>query len=495
MSFNQLLPVLIVASSALCGVTILFLGNEQVRVRTAVNLTGAIVKLSLVIILLLGVSNGENYVFSFTLAPGLEFVLRADPLSLLFATLSSVLWLITTIYAVGYLEKGVGRSRFFAFFSFCVSATVGVSLSGNLFTFVVFYELLTLVTWPLVVHRGTSEAAAAGRTYLRYTLAGGLAVLAGVVLIHLNIGSTAFVEGGITQLRTLSQPLLVTIAVLLIGGFGVKAALFPLHGWLPRSMVAPAPVSALLHAVAVVKAGAFGIVRTIYEVFGIEFAHEIGLLDPLALIAGFTIIYGSVRAFQQVDLKRRLAWSTVSQVSYIALGIATFGPLATIGGLVHLVHQGLMKITLFFCAGNMAERLGVHRVDQFAGLGKRMPWTMAAFSLGALGMIGVPPLAGFVSKWYLALGAVAADKPFVLLVISLSTVINAMYFLPLLHAAWFRAPTGDATSVREFSRLHWMLTVPALVTAALALFAGLLAGSAYSPLDWVRLISAREYAS
>ncbi|MFT5450144.1 MAG: multicomponent Na+:H+ antiporter subunit D, partial [Gammaproteobacteria bacterium] len=255
MSFNELLPVFIVATSAVCGLLILCLGNEQVRLRTTLNLTGASVKLALVIVLLIGVRDGESFGFSIAFAPGLEFVLRADPLSLLFTALSSVLWLITTIYAVGYLENGLGRSRFFAFFSFCVSATVGVSLAGNLFTFLIFYELLTLVTWPLVAHRGSKEAVVAARIYLIYTLGGGLAVLGGFVLIHVNIGTSTFVEGGIEQLRELPHGLLFVIFALLIGGFGVKAALFPMHGWLPRAMVAPAPVSALLHAVAVVKAG------------------------------------------------------------------------------------------------------------------------------------------------------------------------------------------------------------------------------------------------
>ncbi len=260
-------------------------------------------------------------------------------------------------------------------------------------------------------------------------------------------------------------------------------------------MVAPAPVSALLHAVAVVKAGAFGIVRVVHDVYGIEFAAELGVTLPLAVIAAVTIIYASVRALFQDDLKRRLAYSTISQMSYITLGIATVGPLATIGGIVHLVHQGLMKITLFFCAGNLAETLGIHKISEMDGVARRMPWTMAAFTLGALGMIGVPPLAGFVSKWYLGTGAMAAGQDWILLVLVASSLLNAAYFLPILYAAWFKEADGAWPGEKTRGRLEtrWMLLLPPLITAFLVLAVGLLANAPYSPLEWARLITEWEY--
>jgi multicomponent Na+:H+ antiporter subunit D len=260
-------------------------------------------------------------------------------------------------------------------------------------------------------------------------------------------------------------------------------------------MVAPAPVSALLHAVAVVKAGAFGIVRVVYDVYGIKYASDLGLLLPLAIMASFTIVYGSVRALYQDELKKRLAYSTVSQVSYIALGSAIFGPVASMGGIVHLVHQGLMKITLFFCAGNLAETLGIHNVSQMGGVGRRMPWSMAAFTLAALGMIGVPPMAGFISKWYLGIGGLAAGQEWVIPVLVTSSLLNAAYFLPILSRTWFDAPPKHWPKDHIPGRLetHWMLLIPPLVTAALALGAGLLANAPFSPLEWVRLIVAREY--
>ena len=490
------LPLAILLSSLLPGLAIFFLEEEQHRLRTLLNLAGAGVKLVLVGALIWGVFHEVEYENRFTLAPGMELVLHADALSVLFVTLSTGLWFVTTLYAIGYLEESPHRSRFFGFFSLCVSATIGIAMAGNMLTFLFFYELLTLSTYPLVVHRGTPEALRGGRIYLTYTLIGGAALLAGVAWLRALAGPLDFTETGLLASRTdLDHGTLSLIFVLLIGGLGVKAALVPLHGWLPQAMIAPAPVSALLHAVAVVKAGAFGIVRVVYDVYGIEFAAELQLLTPLALIACFTIVYGSVRALFQDELKKRLAYSTVSQVSYIALGTARFGPVASIGGIVHLVHQGMMKITLFFCAGNYAETLGIHHISEMRGVGRRMPWTTAAFTLGALGMIGVPPMAGFISKWYLANGALDAGQDWVLWVLVASGLLNAAYFLPILYKAWFQEQVGDWPEERDYGRLetHWMLLAPPVLTGLLALLIGLLASAPYSALEWVRLIAFREY--
>jgi multicomponent Na+:H+ antiporter subunit D len=328
-------------------------------------------------------------------------------------------------------------------------------------------------------------------------MAGGAVLLVGVAWLSALAGPVEFTEGGaLGVLAATHRTELVVIFGLLIAGLGVKAALVPMHGWLPQAMVAPAPVSALLHAVAVVKAGAFGIVRVVYDVYGVQLAVDLGVLGPLATLAAITIVYGSVRALSQDGLKKRLAYSTVSQVSYIALGAAIFGPLSTVGGIVHLVHQGLMKITLFFCAGNLAETLGIHNVSEMRGVGRRMPLTMAAFTIGALGMIGVPPIAGFVSKWYLGAGAVSAGQDWVLLVLAASSLLNAAYFLPILHSAWFREPEGPWPEDHGRGRLleaPWMLLLPPVITALLALAAGLLAGAPFSPLRWAELVTGREY--
>jgi multicomponent Na+:H+ antiporter subunit D len=292
-------------------------------------------------------------------------------------------------------------------------------------------------------------------------MAGSAALLFGIVWLEGMTGPIEFANE--PTLDELSRLSLTAIFALCIGGLAVKAAMVPFHGWLPQAMAAPAPVSALLHAVAVVKAGAFGIVRFIYDVYGIERVAELSLGLPLAIVASITIIYGSLRALQQTDIKRRLAFSTVSQVSYIALGASLAGPFATIGGLVHLVHQGLMKITLFFAAGALAERRGITSIDQMVGAGRHMPLTMLAFSIGALGMIGIPPIAGFVSKWYLGVGGIQAAIGWVLLVLAGSSLLNAAYFLPLIYRAWFVAG-GDARR-RGGGEGPPDLILPAVVTA------------------------------
>ena len=498
MNLNAWLPLMIVASSMLPGLIIFFLREGSHRTRTWLNLGGAGIKLLLVGIIIWGVFHDHSYISRWTLAPGLELVLHADTLSVLFVTLSTILWLVTTVYAIGYLENSPHRSRFFGFFSLCVSATVGLALAGNLFTFVIFYELLTLATFPLIAHRGTPEALRGARIYLIYTLGGGILVLTGTVWLHVIAGPTAFVNGGVLdQLPVEYYPQLKAIFFLLIIGLGVKAALVPLHGWLPQAMVAPAPVSALLHAVAVVKAGAYGIVRVVYDVFGVEFTEQLGLLILLGVAAAITIIYGSFKALFQDSLKKRLAYSTVSQVSYIALGIAILGPIGTIGGIVHLVHQGIMKITLFFTAGNYAETLGIHNISEMNGVGKRMPITTLAFTVGALGMIGIPPVAGFVSKWYLGLGAVEAGMAaWVIPVLITSSLLNAAYFLPIIYRAWFCQPAGTwpdehiaAARFETTGSLLW----PPVITAVLAVAAGIFAAAPYSPLEWARLIAYREY--
>ncbi len=497
LTWTALLPGAILLSSLIPGALIFLLKEESHILRSLLNMTGAVVKLVLVAVLIWGVFLGGVFETRVTIAPGLDLVLHADALSVLFVTLSTVLWLVTTIYAIGYLEHSPNRSRFFGFFSLCVSATVGIALAGNLLTFVIFYEILTLATYPLVAHRGTPDATRGAKIYLAYTMAGGVALLIGAVWLRSLTGPVDFVQGGVLAgMPAALHPQLIGIFLFLLLGLGVKAALFPLHGWLPQSMVAPAPVSALLHAVAVVKAGAFGIVRVVYDVYGVEFASQLGLLTILGVAASITIIYGSVMALTQDGLKKRLAYSTVSQVSYIALGASILGPIATIGGVVHLVHQGIMKITLFFCAGNYAETLGVHNVSEMDGVGRRMPWTTLAFTVGALGMIGIPPIAGFVSKWYLGLGAVEAGEHWVLLVLAASTLLNAGYFLPILHKAWFRPPPEAWPKEHVFdSRFETMgaLLWPPVITAALCLIVGLLAAAPFSPLEWATLIARREY--
>ena len=485
-------PLATVMVSALAGIGIFWAGEARQRLRTGLNLFAALAKLFLVAVMGWLVFHGYEPEFRVALLPGIDFVLQADALSMLFATLSAVLWLVTTVYAVAYLERGADRARFFGFFSLCVMATMGIALAGNLLTFFIFYELLTLTTWPLVVHHGNKAAFAGARSYLFHTLGAGAVFLAGLIWLYALTGPQDFIVGGSVAGLGLEQTVQLKIVfAMLVVGMGVKAALFPLHSWLPKAMVAPAPVSSLLHAVAVVKAGAFGIVRLVEDVYGPQLLSELGLNVPLAAIASFTIIYGSVLALYQSDLKKRLAFSTVSQVSYIALGVAIGGPLATLGGVVHLVHQGLMKITLFFCAGIFANLLGIKKIEQLDGVGARLPWTSVCFTIGALGMIGLPPVAGFISKWYLGTGAVAADMHWVLPVLVASTLLNAAYFLPVLKRIWLNPPVEQWPNEVSASRLEtYGMVGSALITSAMALGVGLFAGHPLSPLSWARGIVA-----
>lgn len=496
MTAGGLLLLGILGSSLLTGLIIFLLREEDHRLRTWLNLLGAGATLVQVGVLLRGIWEGQTFSLRWTVLPGFDLALGADANSVLFVTLSAVLWFVTTLYAVGYLEHSPHRSRFFGFFALVVTATTGIALAANLITFLSFYEALTVATYPLVVHRGTRKAMLGGRTYLTYALAGGTVLVLAAAWLQSIAGPVWFTEcGALGHLPDSSRGQLQVLFVLFILGLGVKTALFPLHGWLPKAMVAPAPVSSLLHAVAVVKAGAFGIVRLVYDVYGVRTASDLGVLQPLAILAAVTIIYGSSRALFQDELKKRLAFSTVSQVSYIVLGVAIFGASATIGGLVHLVHQGIMKITLFFGAGNYAETLGIHHVSEMDGVGRRMPWTTAAFTVAALGMIGIPPLAGAVSKAYLQAGGIEAGHAWVSWVLWASSLLNAGYFLPILYRAWFRRQRNPWPEEHTFGRLetHWMLLLPPLVTALLVVLAGVFAETSWSPLAWVKLIAAAEY--
>jgi multicomponent Na+:H+ antiporter subunit D len=495
-------PIAILCTSLIPATVIFLLREDQVIARTVLNLVGAVAKLGLVVVLIPPVVAGQRIEWRSPFLPGIDFVLRVEPFALYFLGLSAFLWLLTTIYAIGYLEGRDHRSRFFAFFSLSVAATSGIALSGNLITFLVCYELLTVATYPLVAHNQTKAAMAGAKTYLTFTLTGGAVLLLGVVWLTYEAGPVEFREKGSLAVAEFAraEPMVATVIfVLILAGMGVKAALFPLHAWLPRAMVAPAPVSALLHAVAVVKAGVFGIVLLIDEVYGVYVADELGVLTPLAILASFTIIYGSVQALRNDNFKRRLAFSTVSQVSYVILGASLVSVVATTGGVVHIVHQGLMKITMFFVAGLLAETIGVSTVSRMNGVGRRMPLTCAAFTVAALGMIGIPPVAGFVSKWYLGLGAIEAGDGWVVVVLVTSSLLNAGYFLPIVYRMWWVEPDRGVTWTTPPS-LHrprleapLALLVPTILTAVSALAAGLFAGLPYSPLQVARVIVEGTY--
>ncbi|MBE0416306.1 MAG: monovalent cation/H+ antiporter subunit D family protein [Coriobacteriia bacterium] len=498
MTWETTALVIAVTAPFVTAVLIFALGERRDAARSGVNLAGAALTVAAVVTAAGAAVAGapDAYPTAGIALLDIGFGLRADLLGVLFAVIAGVLWLITTVYAIGYMSRASDRARFFGFFSVCVGSAIGIALSANLLTFFIFYETLTLATYPLVVHSGTPAALKGGRTYLTYALPAGGALAVGVVWLNLLTGPVEFAAGGSLDpaLATTHPGSLVAIFALLMLGLGVKAALFPLHGWLPAAMVAPAPVSALLHAVAVVKAGVFGIARVVLEVYG-PLGPELGVTQALAVVAGFTIIFGSVRALAQDDFKKRLAFSTVAQLSYITLGVALASPIAVAGGIAHLAHHAAMKITMFFTAGAVAEEVKAYRVSEFDGLGRRMPLTMAAFSLAAIGIVGVPPVAGFTSKWLLGIGSIDAGSGWVIAVLGISSVLNAAYFFPIIHRAWFRTPKPEWAHGPAAGRPEgdMRMIVPLVITAAIGLAMGVFAGMDLSPASWAQTIAGWEF--
>ncbi len=498
MSWHTLALLVAACTPFLTAVAVFLLGEHRGTLRTATGLAGAAATAAAAVACAgsaLISAPGEYAEVGFGLLE-IGFVLRSDPLGVVFAVVAGCLWLVTTVYATGYMSRSSDRARFFGFFSICVGSAIGLALSANLLTFFVFYETLTLATYPLVVHSGTPAALKGGRTYLNYALPAGAALAVGVIWLHMIAGPVEFVAGGSlpSSLVQTHAGSLTAIFALLMLGLGVKAALFPLHGWLPAAMVAPAPVSALLHAVAVVKAGVFGIARVVLEVYG-PLGRDLGLIPLLAAVAAFTIIFGSVRALAQDDFKKRLAYSTVSQLSYIVLGVAIGGPLAAAAAIAHLAHHAAMKITMFFTAGAVAEEVKVYRISELDGLGRRMPLTMGAFSLAAIGIVGVPPIAGFATKWLLGMGSIEAGQAWVVAVLGLSSVLNAAYFFPIIGRAWFRGPKSEWASEHGTKRVEGDLRMvaPLVLTALVGLAMGVLAGAALSPASWAQMVAFLEF--
>ncbi len=440
-------PLAAVLVSAVAIVPILASGSRP-NLREGWTGLAALAKLGIVASMVPGVLAGKVYVTNLgTFVPGVEFALRADALGTLFALLAATLWVVASAYSIGYM-RGLGehsQTRYFAAFAGSVASAVGVAFASNLLVLFVFYELLTVATYPLVAHDETEEARAAGRKYLTYTFGGGVAVLAGTLLVYGLAGTTAFTPGGIDALAG-SDPMLARAAFgLLAAGFGVKAALMPMHSWLPDAMVAPTPVSGLLHAVAVVKSGVFGISRLVLDVFGPELMADLGVGIALAAVAAFTLTVASVIALRQDNLKRRLAFSTVSQLSYIVLGIAVVGPnaYALVGGLLHIPAHAFMKLTLFFCAGAIHVETHTDDISGMAGIGKRMPLTMGAFAVAAAGMAGIPIVAGFVSKYFLLVGTVSAGDVVFTAALLVSGILNIAYFWPVVYTAFFESKDGS----------------------------------------------------
>jgi len=470
MEIDSLRPLAAVLVSSLAAVLIV-LSRKSPNVREAWTILAALGKFGLTVSMLPEVlARGYPAVTLFDISPGISLALRADPLGLGFALSASFLWILTSFYSIGYMRSlsEHKQTRYFACFAICLSATLGIAFAANLLTFVIFYEVLTIATYPLVIHKETPEAISAGRKYLAYLLTGGLALLVAVAWTQMIAGSGDFHPGGFLPVATSRGDLLALFFLFLVG-FGTKSALMPLHSWLPSAMIAPTPVSALLHAVAVVKAGVFGFGRLVGFVFGPVLIEEIGAADLLIGLAGATIVFASLLAMAQDNLKLRLAYSTVAHLSYIVLGLVLSAASGWLGGLYHIAAHAAMKITLFFCAGAIYAQTHFENVSELDGIGRKMPLTMGAFTLASLGLTGIPPVSGFVSKWYLGLGTVESAHLIPLAVLLMSGLLNAAYFFPIIHRAFFRAPDRHGT----FGEAPLLMLVPVLLGAALSLFLGL----------------------
>lgn len=438
----------ILASMAvpLTGAFLISLAGRRPNLRETITLVTAAVLLTVVLSLLpLVMAGGRPGLVLFSLLPGLDIAFQVEPLGMLFALIASGLWIVNSLYSIGYMRgnQEAHQTRFFVCFALAIAATMGIAFSGNLFTLFIFYEVLTLSTYPLVTHHGTEKARDGGRVYLGLLLSTStVLLLPALVFIWFIAGTTDFTVGGILadKLKPGELALLLGLCVFGIG----KAALMPFHRWLPAAMVAPTPVSALLHAVAVVKAGVFSVVKVVVYVFGLDTLTTAGATHWLVAVAGFTIIAASVVALSANNLKRRLAYSTISQLSYVTMAAALLAPLSLVGAVMHIAAHAVGKITLFFAAGAIYTAAHKTEVSQLDGIGRRMPWTMGAFAIAALSMIGLPPAAGFISKWYMLSGAMASQHWWAVTVIVLSTLLNAGYFLPIIYRAFFVAPPADA---------------------------------------------------
>ena len=403
--------------------------------------------------------------------PGISLAFTVEPLGMLFAVLASGLWIVNSLYSIGYM-RGNGeahQTRYYVCFALAIASTMGIAFAGNLFTLFLFYEALTLVTYPLVTHHGTEEAKRAGRLYIGMLIGSSiLFLLVAIIWTWAIAGTIEFTPGGVLG-GNVSNATMGLLLALYVFGIG-KAAVMPVHRWLPAAMVAPTPVSALLHAVAVVKAGVFSVLKIVVYVFGVETISGMTSVDWLPFVSGFTIIAASIVALRSDNLKRRLAYSTVSQLSYVVLAAALLTPLSVIGAALHIATHALGKITLFFCAGAIYTAAHKTEVSQLAGIGRRMPWTMAAFTIGSLSLIGVPPAAGFVSKWFIMSGALQAGHYAALTVFVVSTLLNAAYFLPIVYSAFFRVPGAGAGGGDGHGHGHgeapWPMVVALTATAA-----------------------------
>lgn len=472
-SAQPLLPIAIVLAVSI----LIMLSRKQPDLREFWSIAGAVLVFLAVVNMVPAIQSGKTLVYTLSsIAPGISLNFRVDALSLIFGLVSSFLWIFASIYNIGYMRSlnEHAQTRYYTCFAVAILGAQGVSYAGSLFTLYLFYEIITLFTYPLVAHHQDEEGYAGAKKYLVYLLgtSKGL-LLPALILTYVMTGTLDFapdIRGGIFPAGADQLWIMVTYG-LFIFGFA-KAAVMPLHNWLPSAMVAPTPVSALLHAVAVVKAGVFCICRVMLYTFGTNILQNLGLGIVTAYFVAFTILLASVLALTKDDLKARLAYSTVSQLSYIILGVALLDNSGVLGGIIHIVNHGFSKITLFFCAGAIYVAHHKKKISDMAGIGYAMPFTMGAFALASLSMIGVPPVAGFVTKWYLLNGALAIHSLPLVIVLMASSLLNAAYFLPITLRAFFAGRKEGGWSRADIKEAPLSMVIPLVTASLISLFLG-----------------------
>ena len=452
------------------GAALIALTGWQPNVREAVTLVSAFALCAVVLAILSQVLGGASVATgAFQVVPGLEVAFAVEPLGMLFACVASILWIVNSIYSIGYMRgnKEPRQTSFYVCFAIALASTMGVAFAANLFTLFLFYEALTLSTYPLVTHKANQDAIAGGRTYLLLLLGTSIVLfLPAIVATYLIAGTLDFQPGGILagKAGTTTTALLLALFMFGIG----KAALMPMHRWLPAAMVAPTPVSALLHAVAVVKAGVFTVSKVVIYVFGLDFLSDTGAGEWLVFVAAFSLVMASVVALMKDNLKARLAYSTVSQLAYVVLGASFANAMGLIGSGMHIAMHAAGKITLFFCAGAIYVATHKTEISDMAGIGRIMPVTMFAFLVGSLSIIGLPPLGGTWSKWFIAAGAVDRGHLFVLGVLIVSSLLNIAYLMPVVVRGFLLPPPGKAPGAKVRIKEAPLPCVAALsITAAL----------------------------
>lgn len=467
-SLRPLLAVLV----SIAAIAPILLSDRRPNLREGWTFLAAFIKFGIVVSMLPAVLGGAVYECTlFQFFPGVAFKFKVDSLGILFALVASTLWILTSCYAIGYMRglKEHAQTRFFVFVALALSATIGVAFSANLLTMYLFYEMLSLSTYPLVTHHQDREARSAGRKYLLYILGTSVGfVLPAMVITYYHTGTLDFSAAGVFE-KAAPAALLIPLLFMFLFGFA-KSGLMPFHSWLPGAMVAPTPVSALLHAVAVVKVGVFSIIRVFTGIFGLERIGNLNFFDinlsPLiASIIALTLLCSSLIAISQDGLKRRLAFSTIGQLAYITLGVILLSPAGVSGGIMHIAMHAISKITLFFCAGAIFVASGKKYISEMGGIGKKMPFTMTAFFIASLGVVGLPPGGGFLSKWQLLMGTVEAEQWPFMCVYLLSSLLAAAYLFPVVFTAFFGKSEEGEESEEGVKEAPFCCVLPLCLTA------------------------------